>query len=370
MPIKIMHVVQSPGGVERYIQMLIKYMDKDRFRNVIVCSYDYKEENYRGLVDSFENIEMDREINLLKDLRAIIEIRKKIKKYSPDIVYFHSSKAGAVGRLANLGINNRALYNPHGWSFNMDCSKNKKRVYKFIEKILAHLTDYIVAISECEKTRAINNRICEIDKIGVILNGIDIEEYDNKKKYTEKDTRIPEGAYVIGTVGRLSFNKAQDTFIKAASMIKEIIPNAFFILVGDGPDRKKIEDLIKDYSLEDCTMITGWIEDPYQYIDCFNQGMLLTRWEGFGLVLAEYMLANVPIIATNIDSIPELIAHRENGMLVRVDDVEGIVQASVEYFNNLELTANNVSMGNKIVREKFDVKRVVEEHEKLFEKIK
>lgn len=90
MAIRILHVAQAAGGVDRYIRMLLKYLDKDKFENILVCSQDFKKEDYEGLVDAFEQIEMNRAIGV-KDLKLIWKVRKLIKKYNPDIVYAHSS---------------------------------------------------------------------------------------------------------------------------------------------------------------------------------------------------------------------------------------------------------------------------------------
>ena len=332
---KVMYIVQSAGGVERYIQMLLKYCDKNLYENILVCSYDYKRENYENLVSGFYNVEMCREINLLTDIKAILMVRSLIKKVKPDIIYVHSSKGGAIGRIANLGIKNDVIYNPHGWAFCMECSQNKKKIYRIVEKILSRVTDKIIAISECEKTRALTNKICLEEKIEVILNGIDVEEYDNKletyKIKGREELNIPIDSYVIGLVGRICYNKAPEIFLKAAYEIKKKIPDCFFILVGDGPERNNIEKLIDNYGLSNNVLITGWVDNPLDYIYNFNQGMLLTRWEGFGLVLAEYMVANVPVIATNIDSIPEIIVNEYNGLLVEINNVEQIIEACREF---------------------------------------
>lgn len=124
--IRILNVAQAAGGVDRYIRMLLKYLDKDKFENVLVCSQDFHEEDYKGLVISFEQIEMTRAIGG-NDLKAIKEVRALIKKYNPDIVYAHSSKAGAIARVADIGLRNHCVYNPHGWAFNMRCSAKKKQ---------------------------------------------------------------------------------------------------------------------------------------------------------------------------------------------------------------------------------------------------
>lgn len=84
--IKILHVAQAAGGVDRYIRMLLKYLDKEKFENILVCSQDFREKDYKNLVDFFEQVKMDRAIGS-NDLKAIGEVRRLIKRYNPDIVY-------------------------------------------------------------------------------------------------------------------------------------------------------------------------------------------------------------------------------------------------------------------------------------------
>lgn len=366
--IKIMHIAQSPGGVERYLQMLLRNMNSTKYENILVCSFDYKEENYIGLVSAFEHVDMLRSINAKSDIKAIIAIRKLIKKYSPEIVYMHSSKAGAIGRVANIGCTNIAFYNPHGWAFNMECGF-KKTVYRIIEKILAPFCQTIIAISDSEKESAINNRICKSNKIKVIFNGIDVAEYEKKKNsytITRELLDIPKNAYIIGTVGRLSSQKAPDTFISAAAKIKKIIPQAYFIMVGDGPWLEEVKRMANELNILDSLLITGWVDEPMEYVKLFNQAMLLSRWEGFGLVLTEYMIAKKPIIATKVDAIPNLIAHERNGLLVEKDNIEAVVESSVRLYNDEKFSFALVEEGERLVKEKFDIIRVVKEHESVF----
>ncbi|ACD51497.1 glycosyltransferase [Clostridium botulinum] len=364
---KIMHIVQSPGGVERYISMFLKNMDLSKYDNILVCSLDYEEQKYVNLVSAFEYVDMTRKINLKSDLYAVIKIRKLIKKYNPDVIYLHSSKAGAIGRIANLGFKNKSIYNPHGWAFNIKCSSVKKKIYLYIEKLMAPLCTYIIAISDFEKECAIENKVCKADKIKVIYNGIDIAEYEEKKKkftLTRENLGIPKDAYIIGTVGRLTEQKAPDTFIKAAKKIKYKCPKAFFIMVGDGELKDKVKELIKESNLKNSVLITGWVDEPMEYIKLFDQAMLLSRWEGFGLVLAEYMIAGKPIIATDVDAIPNLI-NNNNGILVKMDSVNEIAVASETIINDLEKCEFMIKNAEEVVRNKFNIKRVIEEFEKI-----
>lgn len=175
--IRILHVVQAAGGVDRYIRMLLKYLDKEEFENIMVCSQDFHKGDYEGLADCFEQIEMNRAIGM-SDLKSIREVRKQIKKYNPDIIYAHSSKAGAIARVADIGLKNRCVYNPHGWAFNMRCSEKKKKMYAVIEKMAAPFCDKIICISDAEKQSALDKKICKEEKLQVIFNGVDIEAYE------------------------------------------------------------------------------------------------------------------------------------------------------------------------------------------------
>ena len=367
--IKIMHIVQSPGGVARYLSMYLKYSDKNRFEHILICSLDYKMEKMESLVEHIEYLSMWRQISIINDAKGIWAIRKFIKKYMPDVIYAHSSKAGALGRLADVGFKNIVLYNPHGWAFNMnDISAIKKKVYALIEKVLSYKTDMIIAISAWEKESAAKYKICCSDKIHIIPSGVDVCLYDEKQgRYdlNRSKLNIPVEAYVIGMVGRISYGKGPDLFVKAAALIKNKIPNAFFVIVGEGEERSSIENLLSEMGLKEDFLITGWVSNPMEYIQLFDQAMLLTRWEGFGLVLTEYMLAEKPIITTRVGAVPDLMQHGKNGVMIDVGDIEGIAEASYKLYTDNEYRQTLVSNGRLTVRNRYDVRCTVKEHERL-----
>lgn len=369
--IRILHLAQSAGGVDRYIKMLMKYSDSNKFENILICSYDYEEINYKGLVADFMQIDMHREISAVDDIKAIRTVRKLIKKYNPDIVYAHSSKAGAVARIADIGLKNSCVYNPHGWAFNMRSSKKKQKLYTVIEKLAAPFCDKIVCISEAEKQSALNKKICKENKLQVIFNGVDIEQYESQEDegLSRIDLDIPEDAFVVGMVGRISPQKAPDVFIQAAKLIKQQISNAYFIIVGNGEQEDEVLNYAKENGFDDSLLITGWVDNPMSYIKLFDVSMLLSRWEGFGLVLAEYMLARKPIVATRVDAIPNIITDHVNGLLVNVDDPQEACKAVIELYNNKNLRGQLIENGCKDVYSRFDARRVAEEHGEMFEKL-
>lgn len=367
--IRILHVAQAAGGVERYIRMLLKYLDKGKFENILVCSQDFHEEDYRGLVYSFEQVEMTRAIGG-NDVKAIKEVRTLIKKYNPDIVYAHSSKAGAIARVADIGLKNHCVYNPHGWAFNMRCSAKKKAMYTAVEKVAALFCDKIICISDAEKQSALDKKICKEEKLQVIFNGVDIESYESgvRGAIKRKDLNIPEDAFVVGMVGRMSKQKAPDVFIKMAKRVKDEVPNAHFIIVGNGNQEDEIRKYAEDNGFSISLHITGWVDNPMSYVELFDVACLLSRWEGFGLALPEYMMAGKPIVASRVDAIPNIIRAGENGLLVEVDDDIGASKAVLRILREDGLRKKIVAQGLEDVHNRFNARRVSEEHSKLFNK--
>lgn len=368
--IRILHIAQAAGGVERYLYTLLKRLDNSKYENTLVCSQDYDVRKFQPIVSKVECIEMYREISFIKELKVICKLRSLIKQYNPDIVYMHSSKAGAAGRIANVGLHNVSIYNAHGWAFNMKCSNKKKKVYSFIERLLAPFCTQIVAISDFEKESAIELGICKKDKIQVIFNGIDFDEYHSiRTGQSEAYELVPEGDFVVGCVGRLTKQKAPDIFIRAARKIKDKIPNAYFIMVGDGEQREEIGQLICELGLTDCVKITGWVDNPLEYVAHMDVATLLSRWEGFGLVLPEYMILEKPVVATRADAIPNVISNYKDGLLVDIDDYNAVARAVVLIHDDSKLATILSKNGLKKVNERFNVDRVALEHEQLFARL-
>lgn len=364
---RVVHVAECIGGVDRYLRSLLKYSTCE---NIMILSQLYKDKksDYEKLASHVEIMHMKHGMKF-SSLGEAIELRKKIKKYKPDVVYAHSSTAGAVVRMACVGINVKVIYNPHGWSFNME--GRPKRLFVTLERIMSYFCDAIVCISEAEKVSALRERICDEQKLHVIENGIDIEEYDKSHKQ-EANLTIPEDAFVVGIVGRICKQKAPDVFVRMAAEVQKEIKNAYFVIVGnvlegDEEERLEVEDLADKLGVN--LIITGWVNNPMDYMKHFDVGCLLSRWEGFGLAIPEYMLAGVPIVATKVDAIPYLIKEGDIGLLVDKDDWKKAGQKVIDLARDKELRSRLVENGLKTVRNRFDARRVSREYEELYEEL-
>lgn len=359
--IRVIHIAECIGGVDRYLHSLIKYMDHDKFENIMVLSKLYENKGYEKLADQVEIIDIPHGMGA-KTLASASVIRKLVKKYNPDVVYAHSSVAGAVTRFACVGLGCKVIYNPHGWSFNMQ--SGKKKVFIALEKLMSPFCDAIVCISDAEKKSALDKKICNEDKLHVIYNGIDLEEY-KEITATRNDLNIPEDAFVVGMVGRISKQKAPDIFVSMAAEINTKVKDAFFIIVGDvveGEAKEKayIEQLAEELGIK--LVITGWVDNPLDFVKQFDVACLLSRWEGFGLAIPEYMLCEKPVVATKVDAIPYLIEDGVNGLLVDMDDYKTAAEAVLK-MKDKNMNERLVINGLKTVHERFDARRAVKETE-------
>lgn len=245
--------------------------------------------------------------------------------------------------------------------------KLKSRIFLYIEKLLAKCTDKIVCISEAERISALKHKIADNQKLDVILNGIDFTSIENAIPVQRKDLNIPENAFVVGMVGRISEQKAPDIFIKAAKNIQEEIPNSYFIIVGDGEQRNEIEKYAQENNIN--LFISGWTDNPYSYLKTFDIAMLLSRWEGFGLAIVEYMAAKKNFVATRIDAIPTIVRDGIDGILVNVDSPEQAANAVISLYQDKDTAERMKKAAWEYAHKRYDIQRVAEQHLKLFQSI-
>ena len=369
---KIVHIAQSAGGVAEYLYMFLKKFNSKDYENILIVSQDYEKqiEKFKKYTTETYIVPMVRDIKLKDDLKSTYKVRKILKKEKPDIVYLHSSKAGAIGRLALLlNFKTKILYNAHGWYFNADIGEKKKKVIALIERILAIKTNKIINISKSEYDSAIRYKIASKKKMCIIENGIDFSKFQDSEKY-RKSTRekfsIKENEIVVGVVGRLSEQKDPITTIKAFNEVYKENRNVKLMYVGSGELEEKVKKYAKEHSILDRVIITGWVSNVEEYIPAFDIAVLPSKWEGFGLVLIEYMACNKPIVATNVGGICDIIEDGNNGILCNKEDYKDFGKGINKLIGRKELIQQFIEY-NKKYKDIKDIKLLVKRHEALFE---
>lgn len=240
-------------------------------------------------------------------------------------------------------------------------------IYLCLEKILSPCTDKIVCISKAEKASAEREHIAKDDKLTLIPNGIDVSAVKNAVVKSRSELGIAEDAFVVGMIGRLSPQKAPDVFIRAAKLIHDEIPNSAFIIVGSGEEEEEVKAFAKENGLN--LIVTGWTDEPYSYLKVFDVAMLLSRWEGFGLAVVEYMAAEKNVVATKIDAIPTLVDDGIDGLLVEMDNPEDAAEKVLWLYHHPQKAVEMQKKAFKKVIENYDISRVVNQHIQLFNEL-
>lgn len=359
------------GGVLEYLYMFLNNFKNEDYENILIVSQDYEKslEKFKNIVKDVYIIQMTREIKLKQDIKSTLEIRKLLKKIKPDILYLHSSKAGAYGRIAmffNRKI--KILYNAHGWYFNADMSIKKKKIIALIERILAIRADKIINISKSEYDSALKYKIASEKKMCIIENGIDFKKFDGCDKFreeTRKKYNIRDNEIVIGVVGRLSEQKDPMTTIKAFNEVYKENKNVRLMYVGSGELENEVMKYAKENNLAQLVTITGWIDDTEKYIPAFDIAILPSKWEGFGLVLVEYMACNKPIVASNVGGITDIIKTENSGFLIEVGNIKEFAKHIEKYIKNKELYNKVLKYNYTYSNENFNINKLIKKHEDI-----
>jgi len=266
-----------------------------------------------------------RALNPRKDLLAGLKILRLIKKVRPDIVHTNSSKAGILGRLAaHLAGVKKIFHSPHGHIFYGYYKGLANKLFMLIEKLTARYCDRILNLTEAGRKDHVQNRIAPPKKFVVSSCGTDLSAYaDLPRKKT-----VDQGALQICWVGRIVPIKNLALLIRAASQLQKQYPRLSYWVVGDGALLAPMQQLAQQNQLTRMRFL-GFRRDLPVLLaqsDIFIQTSIN---EGFGRTIVEAMAAGLPIIATRVGGVPDIVTNGKNGLLIPANDPQGLVQAVI-----------------------------------------
>ena len=329
------------GGAQKHLLDLITHLDKRRYNIfLITCAEGLLIQDalsIEGLTLKCSSF-LERPINPLKDVLALIEIYRFIKTSKIDIVHTHSSKAGILGRLAaKLAKTRLILHTVHGWSFNNHQSFFCRNFYICLERFCAQFTDKLIVVSRHDKQKGLENHIGDEDRYILIRYGINSLEFGLKDQDIKKDLGINNNDLVVGMVSCLKPQKSPLDFIKLACLIYQNLPHIKFVLVGDGILRPEIERLIYKLNLEKQIILTGWRRDIPRILSIFDVFVLTSLWEGLPLSVLEAMASAKPVVVTHTGGISEVISEAKTGFLVQIHHINKMAEKIISLLKDENL---------------------------------
>jgi glycosyltransferase involved in cell wall biosynthesis len=263
------------------------------------------------------------------------------------------------------------VHTVHGWSHHDRQHPLARRLFILMEQVTAPITDRLIVVSPLNIEKGLADGIARPEKYVTIRSGIDLDRFrqpERPREAVRAELGIPAEAPVVGTVTRLSAQKAPLDFVAAAARVAEQRPDVHFVVVGDGPLRAEVEAAVAAEGLAKTVHLTGLRRDVPDVMHSFDIFALSSLWEGLPRVLPQAMAAGLPIVATAVDGNAEAVEDGINGLLTPPGDPHAFADALLRLLEDGQLADRMGSAGLEMVDE-FSARKMVRDIEALYQEL-
>lgn len=400
--LKILYIVTQSelGGAQKNVLDLAVEL-KNRYDVLVAAGPDGNGKLFKQLADNkirWQCLKWLRRsaANPFVDLAAFVETLLLLVKERPDILHLHSSKAGFLGSLSGWLTGVKVIYTVHGAVFEASFSRIARKIFLWLEKFSAYFKDKIICVSANDKKLWLNYKAAPEEKLTVIHNGLDLNKMDFPSRPEAKEYLAGQSANffealqgtddnlkIVGAIANFFPEKGLPYLIEAADILihpvksdkvgarqfngvnQKQLKNVIFAVVGEGPDRLLLEEIINDRHLQNKFILTGNIANASRYLKAFDVFVLPSIKEGLPYVILEAMAAGLPIVASHIGGVPEMIKNNDNGFLLFPRDTDALAQKILELINNPALGQKFSRASQKKVQE-FSLAKMIAETERVY----
>lgn len=371
---KVLHVITKSnwGGAQRHVYDLAVHTPKKEFDVAVTCGGNgplFKKLEEAG-VRTFPLINLKRDLSFVSDLLSFFELLEIIKNERPDILHLHSSKAGGLGALAGRIMRvPKIVYTAHGWPFKEDRKAWQKRAIYIFSWLTSALSDRVIAVSKDDEKRAPAYFVR--GKTRMIYPGLGKNRHAGKSEARKEICRLAgisqaegELGIVVGVLAELHKNKGLPYLLEAVRHInldrRSEKPVRLFIL-GEGEERENLLKLSEQPGLKDRVFLLGQVENAPEWLKAFDIFVLPSVKEGLPYTVLEAGMAELPVVATAVGGVPEVVEDMSSGLVVRPKDAKDLEQALRFVINNPEKAK---SFGEKLrqkIENDFSLEKMIKE---------
>ena len=318
-----------------------------------------------------------RQVSPLNDLLAVRHLAKLIRTERPQILHTHTAKAGAVGRVAALLAGDArppiVVHTFHGHVLRGYFNPLATLAFRTLERWLATVTTRLIAVSPEVRDDLVRLGVAPREKFAVIRLGIQLDERVSAAGAARRETRrrmgISPEAFVVGWVGRMTAVKRTDDVLLAFAGVLDRGVDAWLCLIGDGPDRQRLERRAHGLGVVRRCLFVGYQDDVAPYYEAIDALLLPSANEGTPVSVIEALAAERPTVATRVGGVPDVVREGVDGYLVDVGDADTLAARLVELAGDPDKRDAMGREGRMRVLERYAVDRLVDDVDALYREL-
>ncbi|MGI8478246.1 MAG: glycosyltransferase family 4 protein [Gaiellaceae bacterium] len=380
-PIRVLRVIArlNMGGPAIHVANLASGLETRGYHTTLVAGSLARGEDSMAFLAERLGVtvvsvaELQREVSVLHDARSVLQVAELIRNERPHILQTHTAKAGAIARAAAL-LAGRArppvvLHTFHGHVLKGYFDAGRTAFFRHVERTLAKASDVLVAVSPEVRDELVELGVAPYEKFVVIRLGIPLEDRlgdhtadaDYRRSYG-----IPEGAFVVGWVGRMTGVKDTGAVVEIVRGARERGVDAVLCMVGDGPDRVRLEQLAHELGIARYCYFVGYQSDVAGYYGLFDAFVLPSVNEGTPVSAIESLASGTPVVANRVGGVPDVVRDGVDGFLVESGDTDAAAARLQTLAADPELRARLGESGRARVLERYSVERLVDDVDRLY----
>lgn len=362
---KILYFIDAPqpGGATNQLYTLLKHLDKNKFTPLVAFG-DFPELN--PWIKSLKELNittLKTRLTNFNKLDAVKEFKRLFKSADPQIIHLHLCHSGSL-RAAFL-----AARMSHAKIIATEHDPFKLNIFKKqVKRFTLRSTDHTIAVSENNRNFLTEAYGIRGSKITRIYNGVDLETYHPGTVSKNAVLGLDTNNFVITTAAELHPRKGINYLIKAMPKLVEKISNVKLVIVGTGKARGDYEKLVKDMGLENKIKFLGFKENIPDILRASNVFVLPSVREAFGLAIVEAMATKIPVVASNIGGLQEILT-KETGFMLKAKDSEAIANAILEIHDNPEFAKALTEKAFERVKKEFSAENMTRATEEIYKKV-
>ena len=361
------------GGAQRFLFELIKGIQRGPYEILLAIGCDGNDIFINEMAKLGINMrslsQLKRNPNPIADIASVWQVRNLVRSWKPDTVFLNSSKAGFVGSLGTWlsGLKPSVIYRIGGWTFNDPWPAWKRRLWVILERLSAYWKDYIIVNNSHDLEQARQLGIKPRKEVLLVHNGIDPYKLDLFSKdiacqeilslITKETGQTIQPKNIIGTIANFYPSKGLTYLVQAMTLVTDT--DTVFAIIGDGEERFKLEKQIATAGLSDRVFLLGQLPNASRYLNAFSIFVLPSLKEGFPWSVLEAMSAKLPVIATSVGAIPEIIESGSNGYIVTPADPITLADKINLLISNEHLAGTMSIQAHQTVVLKFSLERML-----------